>query len=153
MKLVVVASLVLLTFPCLAHQQAPSESISPVKMQEEPDYGPQILGNFLKVIPGLITMASGQKSDNPELAAMGFEQFAKGFSGFLGALEKIIQRKPSALKKLRETIILQENFFTEALEEELASSEGQQAVRSWKSSLNQKELVSEASDTEISKKN
>ena len=141
MKLVVAASLALLTLPCLAHPQATSEPVSPVKVQEEPDYGPQILGNFLKVIPGLLTMASGQKSDNPELAAAGFEQFAKGFSGFLGALEKVIQRKPGALNKLREPIILQEDFFTEALEEELASPEGQQALRSWKRSMEQQENV------------
>ena len=138
MKLIVIASFAFLTLPCFANNQI-TEAASHYKVQDDPDYGPQILGNFLKVIPGILTMASGQKSNNPELAAIGFEQFVKGFSGFLGSLEKVIQRKPCALKNLRKSIVSQEIFFTEILEKELASPEGKEALRSWNKSMEQQD--------------
>ena len=133
---------VLLIFSCHAAQQP----IQPTQPQEEPDYGPEILANFLKVIPGLLTMASGQKSENPEVAAAGFRQFAQGFSGFLGSLEKVINRKPRTFKKLQKTIILHESFFYKELEKELATEEGQQALRSWKRSLLQVDAVPATTD-------
>jgi len=135
-KGVVLASLVV--FSVHAEQNQPVPAPAPLQPQPEPDYGPEVLGNFLRIVPSLLVMASGKKSGNPEVAAAGFEQFAQSFSGFIGALEKVAKRKPAAFKELCKDV-LNEEAFVAALEEELASEQGVQAVRSWKKAIEKKE--------------
>ncbi len=126
--------LVICSVSCFA-EQVPAQKPSPTATKEEDiDYGPVILKNFLGIIPGLFAFAAGRKDDNPELASAGLTQVVQGASQFFSALQLIVRSKSGALKDLIATMKDKE-LLMEFLDKELESEECTQAIRSWKQSL------------------
>lgn len=105
------------------------------QQQEQPDYGPMILRDFLSIVPGLFVMAAGNKSGDPQLAAAGLNQVANGISGFINALQlQIATRKPEGLRNLMATLNNKE-LLAAYLDEELESENGVRSIHSWEKSL------------------
>jgi hypothetical protein len=136
--------LVVFSVSCFAEQIPAQKAPSAATKEEDLDYGPVILKNFLGIIPGLFAFAVGRKDDNPELASAALNQVVQGASQFFGALQLVVRSKPGALKNLIATIENKE-LLMEYLDNELESEECVRSIRSWKGSLLNKEANSPTS--------